>query len=821
MLKNYFTTTFRNMRKHTFYTTLNIVGLAIGMAGFLFIALYVLDELSYDRFLPDAERVYRVTTFSRGDQEATHFAPAPFPLAPAMAAEIPEIEATTRVLKWNDFTVRLEGHEDKKFKEDHVYYVEQSFFEVLGYTLLAGNPETALASDALVLTQQTAYRYFGKEAAQPEKLIGRTLLVGGNQASPVTITGIVTDPPVNTHFHFDMLIALPGQEFFNFQMKDWTFAAVHTYVLVDKTAAQAANIQQKIESKLDTFLPKYVLPFAKLTEADYQHLGYAFDFQLQPLQDIHLYSHLEKEFEPNGNIQYVYIFSAVALFILLLACINFMNLSTARGTQRAKEVGVRKVLGAPQQSLVIQFLLESVAYSLVALLIALGLVELMRIPFQHFTGKTLTIGLLDTPWLPIGILLVMLVAGLLAGSYPAFYLSSFQPDYILKKQRLSTARKGLHQYLRSGLVIFQFTVSIALIICTLLIYQQLQYMQNKNLGFNQENVVVIHNDRDMTDQMGSFTDALKNYASILDVSYTTLLPAYGESQMRNLQRESDFQYGIKWFQADENYANTLALDMAAGRWFSKDFASDTAGIILNEAAAHMMGLEDPVGQLIWLNKSTENEQQLKVLGVVKDYHYDSFYENIKPLAIELLRPATSFQRDYIAVRIAPGNVRQSIATIETQWKAFKPNIPMIYSFLDQDFDAMFRAEQQMGVILGSFAALAIFIACLGLFGLAAFTAERRTKEIGIRKVLGASIQSVVSLLSKDFIKLMLVALVIATPIAYVAMKQWLQHFAYKADITYWIFVAAGGMSLLLTLLTVGYQSVKAALANPVDSLRNE
>lgn len=810
------------MRKYKFYTTLNVLGLALGMASFLFIALYVLDELSYDRFLLDAGRIYRVTTYTKGDEKTANYATAPMPLAQAMQEEIPEVEATTRVMKWNDFTIRREDAEDKVFKESNIYYAEQSFFKVFGYRLLAGDAETALASDALVLTQATAERYFGQEAAQPDKLIGKVLLVGGKGATPIPITGIVENPPANTHFHFDMLIALPGNEFFGFQAKDWTFAATHTYALINETAAQNADIRETIESKLDVFLPKYVLPFAQLTPEDYKRLGYTFDFRLQPLTDIHLYSNLEKEHEPNGNILYVYIFSAVALFILILACVNFMNLSTARAMQRAKEVGVRKVLGAPQVSLIKQFLIESVGYSLIALLLALGWVELLRIPFHHFSGKTLTVSLLNTPWLPAGVVLLIFVVGLLAGSYPAFYLSSFQPHHILKG-KTTRAGSSFHQYLRSGLVVFQFTISITLIICTLLVYQQLQYIQNKQLGFDRENVIIIHNDRDMTGKMESFTDALKTRTAVVDVSFTTLLPAFSESQTRTIQLENaDFQYSATWFQSDENYANTLRLNMQEGRWFSDKFASDTAGIILNEAAVAMMGLQTPVaGQFLLLNKGFEDEARLKILGVVQDFNAESFYEKIKPMIVQLLRPATSFRRDYIAVRTATGSIQESIATIEAQWKAFEPDIPMVYSFLDEDFDAMFRAEQRLGAVFGVFSGLAIFIACLGLLGLAAFTAERRTKEIGIRKVLGATVTHIVALLSGSFARLVILAVVIAVPLAYVAMRSWLDHFAYRITISVWTFLIAGVIALCIAILTVSYQAIKAALANPVDSLRNE
>ncbi|WPP48827.1 ABC transporter permease [Catalinimonas niigatensis] len=823
MLSNYLKITIRNMRRHTFFAMLNISGLAVGMAGFLLIVLYVFHELSYDRFFPNDSRIYRITTFTKGEQDVMHYATSPMPLAPAMQEEIPEVEAITRVMKWNDFTIRLEGAEDKKFKEADVYYAEQSFFNVLGYNLLAGDPNTALASEALVLTQETARRYFGKEAETPEKLIGKTLLVGGKNANLFPITGIVENPPVQTHFHFDILISTPNNEFFGFHTQEWTFTALHTYALINEAAAQDSQIAEKIEQKLTTFLPKYVLPSIQMSIEKYQQSGYAFDFHLQPLTDIHLHSQLIKEHEANGNITYVYIFSVVALFILVLACVNFINLSTARAAQRTKEVGVRKVMGAAQPSLIRQFLLESISYSLIATLIALGMVELLRIPFQQFTGRTLTLSLLDIPYLPLGLVIVVLGMGLLAGSYPAFYLSSFQPQHVLKGQAVGRGKQGFHQYLRSGLVVFQFSISVVLIICTMLIYQQLQYIQSKSLGFDRENVIVIHNDRDMTNNMENFTVALKEQASIQDVSFTTLLPAYGESQMRVIQTEnSDFQYdNIKWFQADEHYASTLDLELVDGRWFSKDFASDTAAIILNEAAVKTMGLQEPVGKFLWMNKGEEDEKYLKIIAVVKDYHYESFDQTIKPFVVELLRPASSFRRDYIAVRTAPGDVQQSIGAIEAQWKAFAPNIPMVYSFLDADFDHMFRAEQRMGTVFTAFSSLAIFIACLGLLGLAAFTAEKRTREIGIRKVLGASVAGVVALLSTDFMKLMLIALLIAMPLAYVAMQQWLQNFAYRTNIEVWVFVAAGLGALLLALLTVGYQTLKAALANPVDSLRNE
>ncbi len=820
MIKNYLKVAFRNLVKNKLYSFLNISGLAIGIASCLLIIFYVLDELSYDQFHQEAHSVYRINTYWGNDPQSSIYATTPPPLYSIIKQEVPEVEAVARAFKWNDSTMRLpkddeEGEDEVVFRETEIFIVDPEFLQVLDFNIILGDATTAFQEQAsIVLTKETALRYFGEEALQSGEVIGKTILFGGNQ-TPRYVTAVV-DPPENTHFHFDMLVNI------NFgyreigDMNNWVWNVMHTYVKLNEEAHNDPEKLKEVQKKFSQIAENYGKPF--MLQESRTPDNVIFDYKLQPVTDIHLHSHFLQEHEPNSSIMVVYILSAIALFIVLLACINFMNLSTAQSTKRAKEVGVRKVLGSHKSHLIGQFLSESMIYSLLAFLLALGLVEAFRMPFNTITGKHLTFDWMHQPWLISMIGIGIVGVGLLAGSYPAFYLSSFQPLTVLKGKFTNDKGKALN--LRNGLVVFQFVISIGLIICTFLVFQQLQFMQNKNLGYERENILVIKNDREVQDKWQEFTQALQQQPGVAHASFTTGIPFQPMRDMRDFRVEGAATgMGINWFLIDENYIPTLGLEVVEGRNFQENMASNREGLLLNEAAVKVLGLENPVGKIIIKNAGADDEERLQVLGVVKDFNTESFHNSIKPLAFQYFR--SDFVSDFVAVRLQKGKVMDAVQQVENTWKQFEPENPFVYSFLDQDFDALFRSELRLGKVLGIFTSLAVFIACLGLFGLAAFMTEQRTKEIGIRKVLGASVGNIVTLFSKDFVKLVLIGFFLAIPLAYIAMQQWLENFAYRIEIEIWTFIIAGVTALLIAWLTVGYQSLKAALRNPVDSLRNE
>jgi len=683
----------------------------------------------------------------------------------------------------------------------------------MDYPLLAGETHTALKNPgSLVLTARIARKYFGDQMAWPE-MIGKNVLVGKSEW-PCKITGIVADVPVQSHFHFDMLLYESGMFGEIFEGGNWSWPIVHTYVLLHPAAAaQPTTFIQK----LNVLVPAYVLPYFKKEAINPSKRTEVF-FGLQPVTDIYLHSNLLREMEPNSQVAQVYIFSLIALFILMIACVNFMNLSTAQSVQRAREVSVRKALGSQKGQLIKQFLLESLVLTTLSTVLAMLVIAVFQPFFNQLMGKNIAFNPVEQPWLAISITGLTLLVGLLAGSYPAFYLTAFRPQEVLKGRAVSS--KGNYQ-LRNGLVVFQFALSIGLIICTLLVYQQMKFIQEKNPGFDKENMLVIHNGGEINErEKEAFTQALAAGKDVLRVSFATSIPAQSEFQMRSFNLEnSPNMLGFNWFQADENYLATMGMKLTTGRGFARHLDSDTAAVLLNETAVRQLGLQNPVGQHLILNQGSHDEARLEVIGVIKDFNFESFHQKVKPLAIGYFRNV--YLDDYILVRLVAGNPVAGVEYVQDQWKSFEPKVPFTYSFLDQDFDALFRAEQRLSRVMLIFTSLAIFVACLGLFGLAAFMAEQRAKEIGIRKVLGAGVFSIVSMLSKDFIRLLLVAFVIAVPAAWYAMNGWLQGFAYRIDIAWWVFVLAGILALLIALLTVNFQAIKVALANPVKSLRSE
>jgi len=801
MLKNYLKIALRNLLKHKAYSFINIAGLAIGAACCWLILLFIYDELSYDRHHKNAGRICRLITINKRYPEFSHTA-TETKLAGKLIDEMPGVTAGAR-LKPSGGLVR---HGDKRYNEERFFFADPGVFEVFTLPLLAGDSRTALAQpNAVVITQETAGKYFGAENP-----LGKILTL--DDTLHFKITGILKNLPRNSHCKFDFLASLIGAE--------KRFETVLTYFLLD------ANIPAGEAEKSVAALYKKLEPEAHLEN---------FPLCLQPLTAIHFYSHLQGEIEPNGEIAYIYIFSAVAIFVLLIACFNFMNLAAARSAQRAKEVGLRKVIGANRQQLLAQFMGESVILSLAAIGLALALVECALPWFNALVGKELAIRY-NEHWLILAG--VALFAGAGAGFYPAILVSRFQPAQIFKG-RLNFQRGGYA--LRRGLIVAQFAISVMMIIAAIAIHRQLVYVREKPLGFNKGQVAVL-NIRDSKTQRksGAFKNALLRHSHISHAAVSSTVPGKtGEKFLPHWHyrlpgTEDSHEHGhaqehVNTLFVDGDFLATMEIELAAGRNFSSSYPTDlTEALIINEAAMRKFEWESPaiaVGKEI---KCAEmNNKNLVVVGVTKTFHYASLHNNIEPLMIRLVDPEASsssghgLEQMVISVRVSSNDIPATMAFIADKWQAFDANHPLECFFLDENFDKLYQADQRLGKVFGYFSVLAIFIACMGLFGLAAFTAEQRTREIGIRKVLGASVAHVIALLSKDFVRLVLFANLIAWPIGYFAMNRWLQDFAFRANLDWWMFALAGGMALLIALLTVSAQALKAALANPVEALRYE
>jgi putative ABC transport system permease protein len=804
MLSNYLTIAFRNLWRHKAFTTINIVGLAVGLATCLLIVVFVLHELSYDRYHANANRLYRMTLQSRLGESDFHYAYTSEPAGKALLDEVPAVEAVTRLRDDGDMLVK---HDHDTFKEGRIAFVDTNFFSFFTIPLVKGSAANALVDpQTLVLTETTARKYFGE--ADP---IGQTLSMG--KLGLFRVTGICTDIPSNTHFHYDMFGSFPSVN----QGTKWVASGAYVYLRL-----REGNTIQQVEAQTQGFVGKYVAPeikeFLGLTFPEFLQKGNQIGFGFQPVTDIHLYSDLDDEMEANSNIKYVYVFSAIALFILLLACINFMNLSTAGSAGRSKEVGIRKVMGSERKQLVSQFLTESVVLTLLALLLALGLVFLILPGFNALAGKQFTPSEIFNGQILSGAVLACLIIGLLAGSYPAFVLSSFKPITVLTGKMQAGLCSG---WLRNTLVTGQFVVSIGMIIATIVADQQVRFMQNKQVGFDKEQVLVLHDTQVLGPKLDPFKAELAKLSPVVRVSLAGFLPA-GPTRLS----QDGIQYrdgaGIgnhltKSYFVDEDYLPTLGMRLVQGRNFSKAFPADNSAVLINEAAVRAYGFKNPIGQQLTTvgDGSEGSKRNYTVVGVVKNFHFESMHQRIAPLVLFY-----GGDNGQLALRIQTDDIPSLLHTIEQRWKAETDN-PFVYSFLNERFNTMYQSDQRIGRLVGVFAGLAVLIACLGLFGLAALTTHQRTKEIGVRKVMGASVSSIVTLLLSNYLKLILIALVIASPIAGYTMNQWLGDFAYRTDLSWWVFAVAGGLATAIAILTVSYQAIKAALVNPIKSLRTE
>ena len=811
MIKNYLIISLRNLSKQKFYSLINILGLSIGLACFLFITLFVSDELRYDKHFKNADNVYRMD-FSgsiNGSDVVTAIMSAP--AAENVKLDYPEVEDAFRFRTTGTWYVKRSDQE-LTFKEENVIHADPNFFTFWDYPLTAGDPETCLTRPhTLVLDQTTATKIFGKEDP-----IGKIVIL--DNETDYEVTGVYPDFPENTHFSNNMMLTMEDRA--DSKSKMWMSFNFNTYLkLSEGTSPELleAKFPELIESKVGPEIKQFMnMSFEEFQEKD-NNIG----FFLFPLKDIHLYSDKLGDIETNGDINYVYIFSAIGLFILLLAIINFMNLATARSLNRAKEVGLRKVMGAYRSQLIGQFISEALIITLISMLCAFSIAWLLLPSFNELTGKALNFNsLTSTSFLAISFG-ILIIVGILSGSYPAFYLSSFRPAETLKgKLNLGFNSGGI----RSMLVVIQFTVSIIMIIGTAIVFDQLSFIQNKKLGFDKSQVLMVHDAWILDKQIDAFkTEALRN-ANIQSGTVSSFFPV-GTTNNNNIywpgvDMNGAETYIVHNFWIDTEYISTLGMTIKEGRNFSKDFPTDSSGILVNEALIRDFGLKNPIGKIIstYGGDSPEDSEinSYKILGIIEDFHFASMKNKINPVLFHLGR-----QSGFFAFKMKSEDTEQTIGFLKDKWDELAPGQPFSHSFLDTRFNNIYSSEKQVGQVFGIFAFLAIFIACLGLFGLASFTAEQKRKEIGIRKVLGASVSSIVNKLSLNFIKLVGISFVIAAPISYIAMNAWLQDFAFRTDLKIWIFIAAGISASTIAWLTMSFQSWKAASANPVKSLRNE
>lgn len=802
MLQNYLTVVLRNFKKQKLYSFVNIFGLALGLACFLLIGTYIKHELSYDRYHPEFEKIYRVVEIIKDAEESSSL---PFSAGPAMANDFPDqIDKMVRFFNHQAPSYTLEYNNDKTFREKNLFFADSTVFDVFAFPFLKGDPLTALKNpNSIVLTQSLAEKYFGEE--EP---IGKMLKYEGTEL--LQVTAILDEVPANSHFTFDGLISFSTlRKEYNGEPSGWVWNPNWTYVKLKEGISP-----EQIDAQFPAFVEAHYPDFIKADVSMY----------LQPLKDIHLHSHLDYEAAPNSDIAYIYIFLAIAFFIILIAAINYMNLATARSAQRAKEVGMRKTLGARKHQLVMQFLGESVLTCIVAGIFSLILLNLLLPFFNTLAGKSFQfIDMFADPLILGGFIGLTLLLGILGGIYPAFFLSAFDPIEVLKNQ-FNQGKKG--NVLRKGLVVGQFTISIILVIATFISYQQLQLLQTKNLGFDKDQVMLIPVQLSpIVGKYESFKNTISQSPGVLEVSGTEL-PLGAKYQTHPYLPEGSPSEDLIFYPSLfvlPGFTETFGIKIVAGRTFVEENQNDiTKAVLINEAMVKHLNWGEPENAIGKSFRGT-GENAVRVIGVMQDFNTASLHQEVPPFVLDLPNNEgqLNFFMRYFAVKIKGGDVRNTIAFIEDGWKQFEPDRPMEFFFLNEHLNQLYQFEDTLSKAAGIFALLAILIACLGLFGLAAYTAERKVKEIGIRKVLGASTANILSLLSKEYTLLIGIAFVLAVPIAYVLLGKWLERFAYQTSLNPFLFILAGLTILLLAWLTVSFQSLKAARANPVDSIKTE
>ncbi|HEY8896615.1 MAG TPA: ABC transporter permease [Niastella sp.] len=798
MISNYLKTAVRSFKNNKGVSAINIIGLSAGIAACILIMIYVTDELSYDRYNVNAKRIYRITENVRLNGHEGSYAGSEQPLKQAIQ-DVQGIEKVTRLIPVSSLFLSPKKFFVKKgnevIEENKIVYAESDLFDVFTLPMTEGNAASSLSEPfTAVITESTAKKYFNRV-----NVVGENITI--NDSGLYRITAVIKDVPSQSHFNYNFFLSYTSVP--ESRLNCWGCSGIHNYVLVKPNASIPA-----LEKEIRSIAVKHY-PDAITSGSNYLKVA------LKPLLDIHLRSKSQYEIDKGGNIQFVYIFSVIALFILLIACINFINLSTARSANRAKEVGVRKVIGSTRKNLIGQFLTESVLITFISTILALVMVRLMLPFFNQIADKQLSVtGSAFLSAVPV-LLLIVLLVGALAGIYPALYLSGFKPIAVLKG-RLAAGFK--RSFLRSTLVVFQFSVSIFLIISTLVVYNQLSYMHNKDIGFNKSQMLVIKNTGRLGNGIDNFKQELKQLPGVEEVTMSPFLPTGRERNITGLfpQLPIDISQDVlaEFWQVDDNYLKTMGMQLISGRNFSNKLASDSSAMIVNEAFVKKMGFTDPLNKVVYRNSYAL--QQYHIVGVVKDFNFSSLRENVEPLVLVNER-----HNGAITARISSTSLPVLMKQVENKWKQLTGNIQFTWSFMDEDFEAIYRAEQRMKEIFISFSVLAIVIACMGLFGLTAYAAEQRNKEIAIRKVIGAGTGSIINLMSADFIKLVGISILIASPLGWFAMNKWLQDFAYRTHIGASVFLVAGLLALLIAVLTISFQTIRAALANPVNSLRTE
>lgn len=789
------------------YALINLVGLAVGLTTCLFLILYIIDEYRFDSFHKDAERTYRVNLYGKLASQEFNTCYTAAPIAAGMKSEFPEIEDACRIAIWNDLPVR---YNEISFTESKVLVADSNYFSFFSFNLLQGNKSSVLNEpNGMVLTESMAGRLFGYKGQGDNSPIGKTVIIGPDK-KVFKVSGITEDPPHHSHFHYSLI--LPMESWEGSHSPIWLGSNVNTYLKLDPNTSWT-----ELQNRFPELVKKYVGPQVQaamgISMDDFINKGGAYGFTLQPMLKIHLKSDLDRELEPGGNMSTIYILITIIIFVLAIACINFMNLATARFSVRAREVGVRKTMGASKKILIFQFLSESFLMTFLSFLLALVLIATLMTRFNMLSGKELDLNMFIRFDFILGIIAFLLIIAIIAGSYPAFYLSSFKPVEVLKGRIKAGKSSSL---IRRGLVVFQFFVSAILIVSTLIIYKQLKHLDKKDLGFSNENILVIKNADALGNNIISFKNELKSMAIFKSASIVDMAPPDVDgSDVFFPVKEDAKDVGFNYFTADEDYQNTLGISMASGRFFSTEFPSDSSAVIINEAAARFIGWNNAIGEKLKTHWASMNEPRT-IIGVVKDFNFQTLKKNITPLVIF---PGSDGK--ILLVRIGTHDIVSAVDQIESKWKNFTDDADFRYSFIHEDFQAKFRNEKQFAQIVMVFTFLAILIACLGLFGLSTFMAEQRRKEMGVRKVLGASFSLLLKILSAESLGLIAVAYVLAVPVTWLLIHWWLNSFAYHIGADLMTFIYGGLIIIIVTILSVLYQSIKLTKEDPVKALQYE
>ncbi|MBS1597379.1 MAG: ABC transporter permease [Bacteroidetes bacterium] len=812
MLKNYFKIAIRQLRKQKMYAAIKIGGFALSLAACLLIALFIKDELSYDKTYPDGNRMYRIIGVYNDNGKIIKGTSMPPPLPKAMQKDFPEVENTARLMAFPLFYGAGSNYvtpagQEKNIYEDGFTYVDQSFLDIFHIPMVYGDRKKALAEpNTIVISKRIADKYFPSQDC-----VGKILFLNNDRKRQFKIGGVMQDFPATSYLKYDFFLTLTGVEFWQGEQAGWGSQNYETYLLV-RPGTNMKAFQQKMSADI---INNYVLPeMVRNGTKDAESIVKKASFELQPVSDIHLKSFDIYDYQKShSDMRFVWLFGAIACFILIIACINFINLSTAKSANRAKEVGLRKVIGSFRSSLIKQFLTESLLYSFLSFVLAVIIAWLMLPLFNTLANKSLNMPLTEWWFVPV-IIAGTFVVGFLAGIYPSYYLSAFKPISVLKGNLSRGTRNSL---LRNGLVVFQFATSVMLIIATIVIYSQTKFMLNREVGFDKDQVLIIEGTHTLPgDNIKSFKQELLRLPQVKSVSISDYLPIANTKRNGNTfynegKTKEEIGTDTQFWIVDDGYVKTMGMKMVVGRNFSSEMLSDSQAVVINQKMADQLHLKDPVGKII-----TNGYGHYNIVGVVADFNYESMRDNIGAVCLKL-----GISSSMMTVKANGADMKGLISSLGVVWKKFAPTQPLRYEFMDESFANMYADVQRMTNIFTSFAVLAIIIACLGLFALSAFMAEQRNKEISIRKVLGASVSGITAMLSKDFVKLVLISIVIASPIAWWAMTKWLQDFQYRTPITWWMFGSAALLVILIALMTISFQAIKAAIANPAKTLRSE